>query len=174
MAKYKLKNKGRKVNCEILHESENSYVVKFSNGVVQKVPKGRVSELDHIDEGVLDTLKTFGSKIYGKGKEIAQKVKGFFAKMFNADNFVIFKSEDDKILSASHPVNAIEGAIITDSVNFIPSDDTVVMCEEAGITPKAVENFEFSDDYTGAFEFAEAVEESKKDSGSLCISIVYP
>ena len=167
MAKYRLKNKGRKVNCEILHESENSYVVKFNNGVVQKVPKGRVSELDHIDEGVLDTLKTLGSKIYGKGKEIAQKVKGFFVNIFNADNFVIFKSEDDKILSASHPVNAIEGAIITDSVNFVPSDDTVAMCEEAGIAPKAVENFEFSDDYTGAFDFAEAMEESTKESGSL-------
>ena len=171
MAKYKLKNKGRKVNCEVLHESENSYVVKFENGVIQKVPKGRVSELDHIDEAVIsavqqkridegfgDGIRSLGSKIYNKGKEFIQKVGGFFAKVFNINNFAIFTTEDGEVLSASHPMNCILGAKMINGVSFTPSDDTVEMCEEVGIAPEAVQDEEFSlnnsGEYTGAFDFA--------------------
>ena len=143
MAKYQLKNSNRKVDCELLTESENQYVVKFTNGIVQRVPKNRISNLDKIDEGVLDTIRNAGNRLSDRLKGAVQKVKEFFAKAFNIDGFVIFSS-DDKILSASHPINAIEGALNCDSVNFTPSLDTIELCNEVGVTPQAVKNFKFS------------------------------
>ena len=53
MAKYHLKNSNNTVNCEVLNESAGDYIVRFNNGVVQNVPKDRVTHLDKIDEGVL-------------------------------------------------------------------------------------------------------------------------
>ena len=66
MAKYKLKkNSNNVVNCEILNESANDYIVRFNNGVIQNVPKDRVSQLDNIDEGVtlLEVLRQSTSMV---------------------------------------------------------------------------------------------------------------
>ena len=57
MAKYRLRNSNNVVKCEVLNESKNEFVVRFNNGVIQKVPKYRVSNLDRIDEGVLDAVR---------------------------------------------------------------------------------------------------------------------
>ena len=119
MAKYKLKNSNNVVNCEILNESANDYIVRFNNGVIQNVPKERVTNLDNIDEGVLDTVRgaaeavnKYGRKFTSKVKDIAQKVKEFLVKAFVANGFVVFKGIENKFLEASHPVNAMEGAKI--------------------------------------------------------------
>ena len=147
MAKYKLRNSNNFVNCEILNESAGDYIVRFKNGVIQNVPKYRVSQLDNIDEGVLDTVRgaaetvnKYGRKFKSKVKDIAKKVKEFLVKAFVADGFVIFKGTENKYLEASHPVNAMEGAKTTNCVNSVPGSDTVELCKELGITPGDVEN----------------------------------
>ena len=96
MAKYKLKNSNNTVNCEILNESAGDYIVRFNNGVIQNVPKDRVSQLDKIDEGVLDTVRQaagavnkYGRKFASKVKDIAQKVKEFFVQALVVDNYVL-------------------------------------------------------------------------------------
>ena len=174
MAKYKLRNSNNVVNCEILNESANDYIVRFNNGVIQNVPKDRVSQLDNIDEGVLDTVRgaaetvnKYGRKFASKVKDIAKKVKEFLVKAFVADGFVIFKGTENKYLEASHPVNAMEGAKTTNCVNYVPGSDTVELCNELGITPEAVENYEFSGEYEGAIDFSGATNESVKGSTSL-------
>lgn len=169
MAKYQLKNSNKKVDCELLTENEGQYVVRFKNGIVQRVPKNRISNLDKIDEGVLDTIKGIGGKLVDKIKGAARKIKEFFVEVFNVGDFVFFKTDQDNILSASHPINSIKGSQSVDSVNFIPSEETIELCDELGIQPVAVENFEFNDDYTGAFDFTLStfVGESKKETTSL-------
>jgi hypothetical protein len=174
MAKYKLRNSNNVVNCEILNESANDYIVRFNNGVIQNVPKDRVSQLDNIDEGVLDTVRgaaeavnKYGRKFASKVKDIANKVKEFLVKAFVADGFVIFKGTENKYLEASHPVNAMEGAKTTNCVNYVPGSDTVELCNELGITPEAVENYEFGGEYEGAIDFSGATNESVKGSTSL-------
>jgi len=174
MAKYKLKNSNNVVNCEILNESANNYIVRFKNGVIQNVPKGRVTNLDKIDEGVLDTVRgaaetvnKYGRKFASKVKDIAKNVKEFLVKAFVTDGFVIFKGTENKYLEASHPVNAMEGAKTTNCVNYVPGSDTVELCNELGITPEAVENYEFGGEYEGAIDFSGATNESVKGSTSL-------
>ena len=174
MAKYKLKNSNNVVNCEILNESANDYIVRFKNGVIQNVPKNRITNLDNIDEGVLDTVRgaaeavnKYGRKFASKVKDIAQKVKEFLVKAFVANGFVVFKGTENKFLEASHPVNAMEGAKNTNSVNYVPGADTVELCNELGITPEAVENYEFEGEYEGAIDFSSATNESVKGSTSL-------
>ena len=95
MARYKLKNSNNTVNCEILNESAGDYIVRFKNGVIQNVPKYRVSQLDNIDEGVLDTVRgaaetvnKYGRKFVSRIKNIAQKVRDFIVNVFTVDDFV--------------------------------------------------------------------------------------
>ena len=173
MAKYKLKNSNNVVNCEVLNESAGDYIVRFNNGVVQSVPKDRVTHLDKIDEGVLDVIKgaadsvnKYGRKVAAKAKEAIEKIKEFFVKAFVADNFVFFKDVEGKVIPAIHPINAMEGAKETAGVNYIPGSDTVKLCNELGITPEAVENFEYEGEYEGAVQFDENVSESYKVKGS--------
>ena len=171
MARYKLRNSNNTVSCEILNESAGDYIVRFKNGVIQNVPKKRVSQLDKIDEGVLDTVRDtvskYGKNFVSKMKDVATKVKEFFVKVFSVDNFVFFRDSNGGILQAIHPVNAMEGSKGVDSVNYVPSSDTVALCNEIGITPEAVENFEYEGEYEGAVQFPSSTNESVKGSSSL-------
>lgn len=171
MAKYRLKSSNNKVTCEVLNESMNNYIVRFRNGVVQSVPKNRVSNLDYIDEAVLDdirdTVTKYGRKFISKTKDITKKVIDFFVKSFVVDNFVFFKDEQGRVLSAIHPVNAMEGARYVDSVNYVPGSDTIELCNELGITPNAIENYQFEGEYDGAIQFPENTNESVKSYNSL-------
>jgi len=178
MAKYKLKNSNHKVNCEVLNESAGDYIVRFNNGVIQNVPKNRVSNLDNIDEGVLDYVRDaaknvnkYGQRFISKVKDVAEKVKKFFVDVFTAENFVFFKNQDGNVLEASHPINAMEGAKNTTCVNYVPGSDTVELCNELGIEPEAVENYEFTGTYEGAVQFGDDVNESEKTSSSLIDAI---
>ena len=69
MAKYRLRNSNNVVKCEVLNESKNEFVVRFNNGVIQKVPKYRVSNLDRIDEGTEVTF--YSSKESGSIDDFA-------------------------------------------------------------------------------------------------------
>lgn len=176
MAKYKLQKSNNVVSCEVLNESDGQYVVRFGNGVIQSVPKNRVFNLDKIDEGVLDTVRgavnKYGRKIASKVKDIAQKIRSFFVKPVVVDNFVFMNDESGKVLPAIHPINAMEGAKGVDSVNYIPGSDTIELCDELGIEPEAVENFEFADNgYEGAVQFDTTVSESVKGTTSLIKAI---
>lgn len=178
MAKYKLKNSNNVVNCEILNESVNDYIVRFKNGVIQNVPKNRITNLDNIDEGVLDTVRgaaetvnKYGRKFASKVKDIAQKVKEFFVQALVVDNYVLFKDVNGDVIPAVHPINAMEGARNSNAVNYVPGIDTVNLCNELGLEPEAIENFEFDGEYEGAVQFEEFddanTNESTKSSSSL-------
>ena len=159
MARYKLKNSNNTVNCEILNESAGDYIVRFKNGVIQNVPKNRVSRLDSIDEGVLDTVRgaaetvnKYGRKFVSRIKNIAQKVRDFIVNVFTVDDFVFFVNENG-IISSSHPANCIAGAKMTHSVNFYPGSDVVSVCKDMNIGANPVENYQFSGVYDGPIQF---------------------
>ena len=159
MARYKLKNSNNTVNCEILNESAGDYIVRFKNGVIQNVPKNRVSQLDKIDEGVLDTVRQaageinkYGRKFVSRVKDIAQKVRDFIVNVFTVDDFVFFVNENG-IISSSHPANCIAGAKSTNSVNFYPGSDVVSVCKDMNIGANPVENYQFSGVYDGPIQF---------------------
>ena len=157
MAKYRLtKNPNKSVNCEILHENLNGYIVRFDNGMIKNVNKKNVYALDRIDEAVLDDIRAgvskFGRRVADVGRRIYNKIKGFVVNVLNLKGVVVFTDENDKVIKASHPINAIAAAKAYDGINFIPSATTIRSCEEVGIEPEAVENYRFEGGYTGSYQ----------------------
>lgn len=183
MAKYHLKNNNNTVNCEVLNESAGDYIVRFNNGVIQNVPKERVTHLDKIDEGVLDTIGSvaknvskYGKKFAEKAKEVVQKVKEFIVSAFSVEGFVFFNGSDEKLVPAIHPINAMEGAKNTSCVNFVPGTGTIELCDELGIKPEAIENFRFGGVYDGAIQFGDEggeANESVKDYSSSLLETLF-
>jgi hypothetical protein len=141
MARYKLKNSNNTVNCEILNESAGDYIVRFNNGVIQNVPKDRVSQLDKIDEGVLDTVRQaageinkYGRKFASKVKDIAQNIKNFIVNAFFDNGYIFFKDQDGEILPAVSPVNSMIFAQSSKcELNFYPGSDLRNTCDVFGI-----------------------------------------
>ena len=180
MAKYKLRNSNYVVNCEILNESANDYVVRFKNGVIQNVPKYRVSQLDNIDEGVLDTVRgaaetvnKYGRKFTSKVKDIAKKVKNFILNAFVIDNTIYF-NDGNNLINANHPVNILAAAANNKSVNFYPSDTVKEVCSDFGLKEEIVEHFDFyGDEYEGPFiEPDNNTNESFKSHKSLLMTLL--
>lgn len=125
MANYSL-NRTNRVHCSILDENclANTYTVKFDNGVVRNVPKSKISNLDRIDEGVLDRLKKVGSKLIDNIVRVAGRylfcVLGnnvVSNTLFN----VMFKAETRK------------------GVGFYPGKTFVDVCDEVGVEPTITE-----------------------------------
>lgn len=176
MAKYNL-SANTVVNCDILNESEGMYIVRFENGAINSVDKDRVHSLNDIDEGVLDMAKKageeiskFGRKVVRKTKDVAGAIKDFFVNAFKLGGFVFFKGDDGEAINASHPVNAMVAAEKDRSLNVIPSSVDVEICNEMGIEPRAIENFEYSGDYCGSMERCgvfESVSSNKKSTSVL-------
>lgn len=177
MAKYNL-SASSSVNCDILNESDNMYIVRFENCAIQSVDKNRVHSLNDIDEGVLDMARNagevvskFGRKVINKAKDVASAIKDFFVRAFKAGGFVFFKDSEGEVLNASHPVNAMIAAENENSINVIPSSTTVEVCKELGIEPRAIENFEYEGEYCGSMERWEMVAESA-NSGKKSKSVL--
>lgn len=165
MARYKLRNSNNTVSCEILNESAGDYIVRFKNGVIQNVPKKRVSQLDKIDEGVLDAVRDTVSK-YGKNfvsniKRSVKNIKDFFVNYFFNNGFLFFKDKDGNTLNVSSPVNSM---IFAKSgrceLNFYPGEDLVDTCNEIGIDAEAVNNYKFRGEYEGFLGFEDSLNES--------------
>lgn len=180
MARYKLKNSNNTVNCEILNESAGDYIVRFKNGVIQNVPKYRVSQLDNIDEGVLDavrgaaeTVNKYGRKFTSKVKDIAKKVKNFILNAFVIDNTIYF-NDGNNLINANHPVNILAAAANNKSVNFYPSDTVKEVCSDFGLKEEIVEHFDFyGDEYEGPFiEPNDNTNESFKPHKSLLMTLL--
>ena len=179
MARFKiLENGNATVPCQILNESAGKYIVKFEDGNIERVSKSLVSDLDKVDEGVLDMVRNsgkavmkYGKTVYNKAKDVAKKIADLIIAPFRVFDCVFFKGDDGGILPVSHPLNAIEGALNCNSVNYIPSDSTVKLCDELGIEAKAVENFEFEGEYNGAVQFYDYVGESETSNNSLLLSL---
>lgn len=127
MAKYRLSNNNRLVECSILDENllANTYTVKFNNGIIKDVSKNRVSNLDHIDEGVLDRLKEFASSLWDNivkaGKYVVLKIKGM-------------------LVPVTTPINTMVAAQSIDGVSFYPSEDLADAAEELGIPANVIED----------------------------------
>ena len=179
MARFKiLENGNATVPCKILNESAGKYIVKFEDGNIERVSKSLVSDLDKIDEGVLDMVRNsgkaamkYGKIVYNKAKDVAKKIAEMIIAPFKVFDCVFFKGYDGDVLPVSHPLNAIEGALNCNSVNYIPSDSTVKLCDELGIEAKAVENFEFEGEYNGAVQFYDYLGESETSNNSLLLSL---
>ena len=172
MAKYNLSSNGSSaVNCDILNESDGMYIVRFENGAIQSVNKDRVHSLNDIDEGVLDMAKKageeiskFGRKVVSKAKDAAKAIKEFFINAFKMGGFVFFQDENGDALNASHPINAMIAAESDKSINVIPSSTTVEVCNEVGVEPRAIENFEYEGEYCGALQDDSLDESVKRNS----------
>lgn len=162
MARYKLKNSNNTVNCEILNESAGDYIVRFKNGVIQNVPKNRVSQLDMIDEAVLDNIKDtvnkYGRKFASKVRDVVNRINSLFIKGF------MFFFNGEKPLHVTSPVNVLGAAVNgCDFINIIPGEDIIETCEENGINPDPVSNYKITGQYDGAFQ-AEWLNSVTKDN----------
>ena len=165
MARYKLKNSNNAVSCEVLNESAGDYIVRFKNGVIQNVPKNRVSRLDNIDEGVLDTVRQAAGEINKYGRKFASKVKDIVNRinsLFIEDFMFFFNGK--KPLHVTPPVNVLGAAVNgCDFINIIPGEDIIETCEENGINPDPVSNYKITGQYDGAFQ-AEWLNSVTKDN----------
>ena len=165
MAKYRLeKNRKKSVNCEVLHENLNGYIVRFDNGMIKNVKKSNVYALDRIDEAVLDDIRgglsKFGKQVADVARYVGNKIKNAFS-FIGGTLFFMFKG---KPVFANHPINIMELAKDADNVGFIPSTSTVELCNDAGVdVVKRTYKFDNSG-YGGSFDTKEAVNESKKIS----------
>lgn len=135
MAKYKLKNTlvggFRDVNCNILHESAGSYVVQFENGVVRRVPKRRVYRLNRIDEGVLDTIRDAGKRLFSGLKKVGKYVAAFIC------------GEKQPV---SSPINAVITAKNIDGMSVVLSSETAALAKSLGVNDTAVIDDEITED----------------------------
>jgi hypothetical protein len=136
MAKYRLKNTlvggFREVNCNILHESAGSYVVQFENGVVRRVPKRRVYRLNRIDEGVLDTIRDAGKRLFSGLKKVGKYVAAFIG---------------DAILPTVSPVNTAVVAKDIPGLSVSLGSDAAALAHSVGVTDTTVID---DTDYTSA------------------------
>jgi hypothetical protein len=132
MANYSL-NRTNRVHCSILDENclANTYTVKFDNGVVRNVPKSKVSNLDRIDEGVLNRLKEVGGKLLDN----IVRAAGRYLFCVLGDNVVsntlfnvMFKAETRK------------------GIGFYPGKTFVAVCDEAGVEPTITEEDDIDDE----------------------------
>jgi energy-coupling factor transporter ATP-binding protein EcfA2 len=130
MAKYTLPSVGKgvhKIQCAILHEDSlnESYTVKFDNGIIKDVPKSSITELDVIDEALIDTLRNAGRKIKSFAKDLYSKIVYTGKYVYNAILGVPAPSLANTMLASQHPD--------MDYIGFTPSDDVAAECESIGI-----------------------------------------
>lgn len=128
MAKYFVNrtSKGTKyANCSVLDYNplNESYTVRFDNGILKDVPTRKVSDLDRLDEAVLDNLKNFAAGLWDnivkRGKYLVLKFKNL---VFNIQT----------------PVNIMQNAKTSDFAGFIPSEQLAALAEDNGIQAEAV------------------------------------
>lgn len=124
MAKYRLNN--RLVECNILDENllADTYTIKV-NGNIKNVSRRKVSQLDHIDEAVLDRLKKFAASLWDniikKGKYVIMKIKGMFVPV-------------------NSPINTMIAAQDIEGVSFYPSESLANAAEDLGISANVIED----------------------------------
>ena len=166
MAKYRLtKNPKKSVNCEVLQENLNGYIVRFDNGMIKNVNKKNVYAFDRIDEAVLNegfvddvkaNMSKFGKKIVKYTKNVYNKIKDLLNGILKFGNTVFFKT-DKGICNVSHPVNIMEFAKNVSSVNYIPSEDDIMMAKEIGAPVNVINNFTSEGEYSGSIDFTNIV-----------------
>lgn len=174
MAKYRLTTNPKKsVNCEVLHENNNGYIVRFDNGMIKNVRKSNVYALNKIDEAVIDSVRQgvrkFGDRVIDVAKKVVARIKELFGGIVKVGNFIFFKNEEGGLMSASHPINAMEAASSAECacVNYLPNENDIKLAEELGIEPVAVENFEHSGEYCGAINFDMSRRSNESQSSSF-------
>ena len=149
MANYSL-NRTNRVHCSILDENclANTYTVKFDNGVVRNVPKSKVTNLDRIDEGVLNRLKKVGSKLLDN---IVKAGRYLYCAVGNVVSNTLF--------------NVMFKAETRDGIGFYPSDTFVKVCDEAGVEPTITEEDDLDEEESAILREFEKV--CKKDTFQL-------
>jgi hypothetical protein len=125
MAKYSL-NRTNAVHCSILDENclANTYTVKFDNGVIKNVPKTRISNLDKIDEGVLDRLKEVGANLLDN--------------LVKAGRYVFCKLKGG--LMATSLINVMIKAEEKPGIQFYPAESFAERCDAAGVEATVTED----------------------------------
>lgn len=174
MAKYRLeKNHKKSVNCEILHENLNGYIVRFDNGMIKNVKKSNVYALDRIDEAVLDDVRAgiskFGRRVADVGKRVIEKVKGWISNVLNINGVVAF-TDGNNVIKSVHPINTMNAAKMYDGVGFYPSNSLIEMCGEIGVEPEVVED-SFDDEYEGSIIYNLMQSKSKNENASATYSV---
>ena len=128
MAKYILNrtSKGPKVvNCAVLDENvlSETYTVRFDNGMIRDVDKRKIVELDRLDEGILDRLKSFGKKLWDNIVKVGK---------------YIYFTLAGRPIAATSPVNTMVAAREINGLTFIPSEQLAQLAEEQGIDAQEV------------------------------------
>ena len=176
MAKYRLtKNPKKSVNCEVLQENLNGYIVRFDNGMIKNVNKKNVYAFDRIDEavineGFIDDAKDVVSKFGKKVKNVYNRVKSAFGALFlKIKNRIYFQDKQGSIISANHPINTMEYAK-QNNIGYIPSEATMSLCNEAGITPVTTNYVFDKDGYNGSASYnVSGVNESVYDRSLISV-----
>lgn len=160
MAKYRLtKNPRKSVNCEVLQENLNGYIVRFDNGMIKNVNKRNVYAFDRIDEavlneGIIDDVNTVVSKFGKKVTNVYRQVKSMFNTLFvKIKNRIYFQDAQGDIISANHPINTMEYASQNNGIGYLPSDATLLLCKETGIAPTTTDYVFEKDNYNGSISY---------------------
>lgn len=145
----------RRVPCAIIDEDRlnETYTVRFTNGSIRTVKKNRVTNLDRIDESLIDTLRGGASAVKRGVSKIKRKVREFVDAIYNTVVYTgkcIYTAVAG--VATSHLGNTMLAAADEDNnfLGFIPSNSVAKECEEAGIeatqTFNDVEDPELYDD----------------------------
>lgn len=120
--------KGNLIDCNILNESYDSYIVEI-NGKVGPVKKERIVSMNAIDEAILDRIKS-GIK---KGLDwIKNKIYKFFVK----NGLIRVYDDEGRQIPASIPLNSAILAQDNDNMGYFPGEDDYVLAEELGLEIK--------------------------------------
>lgn len=135
MAKFKISSGHSKyVSCNILNENARDYIVQFKNGQIDKVHKNLVYDLDKIDEGVLDSIKSIGRGIKNLFFNVVKKGQKLYFYLKN------------KLLDIVPPVNIMSSATEIEGLGFIPGSQTKSVAKYYGIDVVEVEEGSDTDD----------------------------
>lgn len=134
MAKYKLttgKGNDRLVECVVLDHNPDTrqYLVEFSNGVRKYVSKARVSDLDIIDEAILDRIKDAAKKA---GSAVVSTARKLWNVIAEKGSYVMFMFKGKPARAAS-PLSIQFAAANNDAVGFYPSEQLMDVADEIGV-----------------------------------------
>ena len=158
--------KGNIINCNILNESYDSYIVEM-NGKVGPVKKERIVSMNAIDEAVLDRIRS-------GVKNVIDRIKGFVCRLFVKNNFIKVFTENGDLVPVNVPLNFAILAQGNNGMGYLPCDDDYALAEELGLNidfetrapsdQKGIGNDMTYDDYLRELGHEPILENAKSDA----------
>lgn len=117
--------KGNLIDCNILNESYDSYIVEM-DGKVGPVKKDRIVSMNSIDEAVLDRIKA------GIQKGIDWVMNKIY-KLFVKNNIIRVYDEEGEQIPVGIPLNVAILAQGNENMGYFPSQDDYTLAKKLGL-----------------------------------------